>query len=115
MTMAPAAGGRAALYLGVSTTRQARSGGETEGYSIPAQRAACRRKAANLSAEVVDGDRSPTRQSQPDQGIGPSLGLAPAHRPGPPVRRTHRGAVPRPEIEMVMKCHVRALIGRAAR
>jgi DNA invertase Pin-like site-specific DNA recombinase len=40
--------------LRVSTTRQARSGGETEGYSIPAQRAACRHKAADLSAEVVD-------------------------------------------------------------
>ena len=54
MTSVPAVGGRAVLYLRVSTTRQARSGGETEGYSIPAQRAACPRKAADLSAEVVD-------------------------------------------------------------
>lgn len=37
---APSAG-RAVLYLRVSTTRQARSGGEAEGYSIPAQREAC--------------------------------------------------------------------------
>ena len=45
---------RAVLYLRVSTERQARSGGEKEGYSIPAQREAGRRKAASLGAEVVE-------------------------------------------------------------
>jgi len=45
---------RAALYLRVSTARQASKGGEAEGYSIPAQREACRRKAAELGAEVVE-------------------------------------------------------------
>lgn len=45
---------RAILYLRVSTERQARSGGEAEGYSIPAQREAARRKAKSLGAEVVD-------------------------------------------------------------
>ena len=45
---------RAVLYLRVSTARQARSGGEVEGYSIPAQRDACRRKADDLAAAVVD-------------------------------------------------------------
>ena len=45
---------RAIIYLRVSTTKQARSGGEVEGYSIPAQRDACRRKAGDLAAAVVD-------------------------------------------------------------
>ena len=34
---------RAIIYLRVSTVKQATSGGELEGYSIPAQRQACRR------------------------------------------------------------------------
>ena len=45
---------RAILYLRVSTARQATQGGEAEGYSIPAQRGACQRKATDLGAEVVD-------------------------------------------------------------
>lgn len=45
---------KAVIYLRVSTARQASSGGEVEGYSIPAQREACRRKAAELGASVVD-------------------------------------------------------------
>jgi site-specific DNA recombinase len=45
---------RAAVYLRVSTARQANKNGEAEGYSIPAQRAVCSRKAADLGAEVVD-------------------------------------------------------------
>jgi site-specific DNA recombinase len=44
---------RAVMYLRVSTARQANKNGEAEGYSIPAQRAACARKAADLGAEVV--------------------------------------------------------------
>jgi site-specific DNA recombinase len=44
----------AVIYLRVSTTRQARSGGEAEGYSIPAQREACRRKADDLGVTVLD-------------------------------------------------------------
>src|SRR5438105_11457729 len=47
-------GKRAVIYLRVSTLKQASSGGEAEGYSIPAQRQACRRKAEELGAEVVD-------------------------------------------------------------
>jgi site-specific DNA recombinase len=46
--------GRAVIYLRVSTARQASAGGEKEGYSIPAQRDACRRKAEELGASVVD-------------------------------------------------------------
>jgi site-specific DNA recombinase len=45
---------RAVLYLRVSTERQARSGGEVEGYSIPAQRDICRAKAESLGAEVIE-------------------------------------------------------------
>ena len=45
----------ALLYLRVSTSRQARRGGEAEGYSIPAQREACTRKATDLGA-VVGGE-----------------------------------------------------------
>ena len=44
---------RAVLYLRVSTSRQATKNGETEGYSIPAQRSACERKVTDLGAEVV--------------------------------------------------------------
>ena len=45
---------RAVLYLRVSTKEQATRGGEAEGFSIPAQRDACRRKAAALGAVVVE-------------------------------------------------------------
>lgn len=45
---------RALLYLRVSTSGQATKGGEAEGYSIPAQRDACSRKAAALGASVID-------------------------------------------------------------
>jgi len=45
---------RAVIYLRVSTDRQARSGGEAEGYSIPAQRDAAHRKAEALGASVVE-------------------------------------------------------------
>ena len=45
---------RALIYLRVSTKEQAEAGGQAEGYSIPAQREACRRKAESLGAVVVD-------------------------------------------------------------
>src|SRR5581483_6603747 len=44
----------AVLYLRVSTKEQAQRDGDPEGYSIPAQREACRRKAASLNAVVVE-------------------------------------------------------------
>lgn len=44
----------AVIYLRVSTDRQARKGGEAEGYSIPAQRQACMQQAAQLGAVVVE-------------------------------------------------------------
>jgi site-specific DNA recombinase len=45
---------RALSYLRVSTKEQASKGGEVEGYSIPAQRDACVRKAETLSAAVIE-------------------------------------------------------------
>jgi site-specific DNA recombinase len=44
----------AVLYLRVSTKEQAEAGGEVEGYSIPAQREACKKQAKELGAIVVD-------------------------------------------------------------
>jgi site-specific DNA recombinase len=44
---------RAVVYLRVSTAEQAHGADSSEGYSIPAQREACRRKAADLGAVVV--------------------------------------------------------------
>src|SRR4051794_2017770 len=49
----PATTKTALIYLRVSTAEQAHGAGSTEGYSIPAQRDACQRKAAELGAEVV--------------------------------------------------------------
>lgn len=43
----------ALLYLRVSTSRQAHRGGSAEGYSLPAQRDACTRKASELGAQVI--------------------------------------------------------------
>lgn len=45
---------RAVIYLRVSTKEQAQTGGEREGFSIPAQREACRRKAEGLGAAVIE-------------------------------------------------------------
>jgi site-specific DNA recombinase len=44
---------RAAIYLRVSSAQQANVDYDPEGFSIPAQRDACIRKAASLEAEVV--------------------------------------------------------------
>lgn len=44
----------AILYIRVSTLDQAIRGDQPEGFSIPAQREACRRKARSLKATVID-------------------------------------------------------------
>jgi site-specific DNA recombinase len=44
---------RAVIYLRVSTAKQVHRGDDPDGYSIPAQRDACERKAETLDAEVV--------------------------------------------------------------
>ncbi|MGH2769524.1 MAG: recombinase family protein, partial [Actinomycetota bacterium] len=45
---------RAVAYLRVSTDKQANKDVDPEGYSIPAQREACQRKAESVGAEIVD-------------------------------------------------------------
>jgi site-specific DNA recombinase len=45
---------RAVIYLRVSTTKQADKDIDPEGYSLPAQRESCLRKAEELGADVVD-------------------------------------------------------------
>ena len=61
---------RAVIYLRVSTKEQAEMGGEAEGFSIPAQRAACLRKAEGLSAvvdeEFVDRGESAKTANRPE-------------------------------------------------
>jgi DNA invertase Pin-like site-specific DNA recombinase len=47
-------GAPAVIYLRVSSKEQAEKGGEAEGFSIPAQREGCKRKAASLSAAVIE-------------------------------------------------------------
>jgi site-specific DNA recombinase len=57
MTMtdtAPGDGTGAVIYLRVSSKEQAEKGGQAEGYSIPAQREACKRKAEALGAAVIE-------------------------------------------------------------
>ncbi len=56
---------RAVLYLRVSTREQAQRDGDPEGYSIPAQREACKRKAIALGAAVVEefADRGESARS----------------------------------------------------
>jgi site-specific DNA recombinase len=44
----------AVIYLRVSSKEQAQKGGEAEGFSIPAQREGCKRKAASLQAVVIE-------------------------------------------------------------
>ena len=46
--------GRAVIYVRVSSTQQADTDYDPEGFSIPAQREACTRKAASLGLQVVD-------------------------------------------------------------
>jgi site-specific DNA recombinase len=60
MRLAPAVS-----YLRVSTVEQARRNHEPEGFSIPAQREACQRKAELLEAEVVEefADRGESARS----------------------------------------------------
>ncbi|MHB9149797.1 MAG: recombinase family protein [Thermoleophilia bacterium] len=61
---------RAVIYLRVSTKEQAEMGGEAEGFSIPAQRSACLRKAealgATVEAEFVDRGESAKTANRPE-------------------------------------------------
>jgi site-specific DNA recombinase len=61
----------AVIYLRVSTKDQATRGGEAEGFSIPAQRDACRRKAASLGAAIAEEfvDRGESARSAHRAGL----------------------------------------------
>ena len=60
----------AVAYLRVSTKEQAQKGGQLEGFSIPAQREAVRRKAESLGAvivaEFIDAGESAKSADRPD-------------------------------------------------
>ena len=60
----------AVIYLRVSTKEQATKGGVQDGYSLPAQRQACYRKADELGAQVVeefkDAGESARTANRPD-------------------------------------------------
>lgn len=60
---------KAVIYLRVSTVEQARRDNEAEGYSIPAQRRLCRRKAEEIGAgtvrEYVDAGYSARSMNRP--------------------------------------------------
>jgi site-specific DNA recombinase len=60
----------AVIYLRVSTKEQAERGGQAEGFSIPAQREACVRRAEQLGAvvveEFIDAGESAKSSSRPD-------------------------------------------------
>ncbi|QQS00236.1 MAG: recombinase family protein [Austwickia sp.] len=66
----PTGGAVAVSYLRVSTKEQAEKGGTDEGYSIPAQREANRRKAEQLGAtvieEFVDAGESARKADRPE-------------------------------------------------
>jgi site-specific DNA recombinase len=47
-------GAPAVAYIRVSSKEQAEKGGEAEGFSIPAQREACKRKATSLHAALIE-------------------------------------------------------------
>lgn len=73
---------RAVIYLRVSTADQARGDGASEGYSIPAQRKACTRKAQDLGAVVVAefADRGESARSAARPELQQMLRLLAEHR-----------------------------------
>ena len=80
----PAIKPMAVIYLRVSTPDQAGRGGEAEGFSIPAQRDACTRKAeamgAVVVAEFVDAGESARSANRPQ--LQNMLGFIKEHRIG---------------------------------
>jgi hypothetical protein len=73
---------RAVIYLRVSTAEQAHGDGASEGYSIPAQRDACTRKAHDLGAQVVAEfvDRGESARSAARPGLQLMLGRLAEHK-----------------------------------
>jgi site-specific DNA recombinase len=73
---------RAVIYLRVSTAEQAHGDGASEGYSIPAQRDSCTRKAHDLGAQVVAEfvDRGESARSAARPGLQLMLGRLAEHK-----------------------------------
>ena len=77
---------RAVIYLRVSTVGQVKTDRDAEGFSIPAQREACLRKAESLGAmvldEYVDAGESARTADRAQLGASPSTwpSAKPAHR-----------------------------------
>ena len=73
---------RAVIYLRVSTTEQAHGADSAEGYSIPAQREACTRKAADLDAAVVAefADRGESAKTTARPALQAMLALLAEHK-----------------------------------
>jgi hypothetical protein len=70
-------GAPAVAYIRVSSKEQAEKGGEAEGFSIPAQREACKRKAASLKAALIEqfverGERPRRLTGQNYSGCSPT-------------------------------------------
>ena len=99
----------AAIYLRVSTKDQAGRGGEAEGFSIPAQREACLRKAESLGAvvvaEFVDAGESARSANRPE--LQKMLAFIKEHRLGyvivHKVDRLARNRVDDVEINLQLK------------
>ena len=70
-------------YIRVSTKEQAERGGEAEGFSIPAQRDACRRKAESIGAVVIEEfvDAGESAKSADRPQLKKMLNYIDQHRP----------------------------------
>lgn len=73
---------RALVYLRVSTAEQAHGDGASEGYSIPAQRTACGRKATELDAGVIAefADRGESARSAARPQLQKMLAMLAEHK-----------------------------------
>src|SRR5690606_26703213 len=62
---------RAVIYLRVSSTQQAEKDFDSEGYSLPAQRQACLKKAEGLNSQVVEEfmDRGESAKTADREGL----------------------------------------------
>jgi len=89
---------RAVIYLRVSTAKQVGKDDDPDGYSLPAQEEACRRKAETLDAEVVEvfvdrGESAKTADRRAFQRMLAFVKGTPRHR----LRHPRQGRPFRPQ------------------